>query len=260
MGFSNGRDNAIISLNQSKYPENNPFTLKQNHTKYKYHIINKEFYPLQNKIHYTSATSHSGNKYKILEGYLVQTSWGRSKSHHIVEYEIEYEQDGLVFIIRFEENSLQYVLKSKKSPTAVANDYLQKKYSDTHVTISGIHIFGLNVTDVDRECNKKKRRSLSFKPFNELSESMKTKRSCAFSLYMGKSFDYEVPKFFNSLDNPNLQEIKFNIQDKNYVINYNKYDKENDDRSLDPFLKVIDQGPISHHAYRKLAVIQPELP
>ncbi|RIB00569.1 hypothetical protein C2G38_2233817 [Gigaspora rosea] len=75
-----------------------------------------------------------------------------------------------------------------------------------------------------------------------------------------KTFDYEVPKFFNSLDKPDLQEIKFNIQDKNYVIDYNKYDKENNDRSLDPFLEVIDRGPISHYAYRKLAAIQPELP
>ncbi|CAG8727587.1 10784_t:CDS:1, partial [Racocetra fulgida] len=36
--------------------------------------------------------------------------------------------------------------------------------------------------------------------------------------------------------------------------------KENSDRSLVPFMKVIDQGPISYHAYRKLAAIQHELP
>ncbi|RIB25583.1 hypothetical protein C2G38_2165585 [Gigaspora rosea] len=180
-----------MSLN----PENNPFTIKQNHTNYKYHIINEGFYPPQNKIHYTLATSRSGDKYKIPEGYLVQTSWERSKSHHMLECEIEYEQDRPVFIIRFEENLQQYVLKSKKSPTKVANDYLQV-----------------------------------------------------------------ILKFFNSLDKPDLQEIKFNIQDKNYVIDYNKYDKKNNDRSLDPFLEVIDRGPISHHAYHKLAAIQPELP
>ncbi|CAG8542378.1 16047_t:CDS:2 [Cetraspora pellucida] len=91
-----------MSLDQSKYPENNPFSLKQNNTNYKYHIINEGFYSSKNK-----------------------TSWGRNKSHHTVECEIEYEQDGSVFIIRFEENSQQYVLNSKKSPTAVANDYLK---------------------------------------------------------------------------------------------------------------------------------------
>ncbi|CAG8609754.1 11408_t:CDS:2, partial [Racocetra fulgida] len=36
-------------------------------------------------------------------------------------------------------------------------------------------------------------------------------------------------------------------------------DKENSDRSLVPFMEVIDQGLISHHAYRKLAAIQHEL-
>ncbi|RIB20647.1 hypothetical protein C2G38_2035060 [Gigaspora rosea] len=78
----------------------------------------------------------------------------------------------------------------------------------------------------------------------------------------GEVFDNQVPKFFNLLDQPVLQEVKFNVQDKNFVIDYNDDYKENSDsnRSLVPFLKVIDQGPISHHTYRKLAKIQPELP
>ncbi|CAG8624734.1 10817_t:CDS:1, partial [Dentiscutata heterogama] len=114
-----------MSLDQSKYPENNPFSLKQNNTNYKYHIINEGFYPPKNKVWYTSAFSYNKTQYKALDSYLVRTSWGRNKSHHTVECKIEYEQDGPVFIIRFEENSQQYVLNSKKSPTAVANDYLK---------------------------------------------------------------------------------------------------------------------------------------
>ncbi|RIB30076.1 hypothetical protein C2G38_2153677 [Gigaspora rosea] len=176
---------------------------------------------------HTTTSSRNGTQYKIPANYLVQTSWGRNKSHHMVECEIEYEQDGLIFIIRFEGNSYQYVLKSKKSPIAVANDYLQ---------------------------------SPSLKPFNSLSESMKTKRSRAFSVHLGNTFGHEVPKFFNLLDQPTLQEIKFNVQDKNYVINYNNDDKENSERSHVPFMEAIDRGPISHHAYRKLAAIQHELP
>ncbi|RIB19131.1 hypothetical protein C2G38_2182650 [Gigaspora rosea] len=97
------------------------------------------------------------------------------------------------------------------------------------------------------------------KPFNSLNESIKTKRSRAFSVHLGKTFDSKVPKFFNLLDQPTLQEIKFNIQDKNYVIDYNN-DKENSDRFLVSFIEVIDQGLISHYTYHKLAAIQHELP
>ncbi|CAG8821696.1 7756_t:CDS:1, partial [Cetraspora pellucida] len=109
---------------------------------------------------------------------------------------------------------------------------------------------------------KRQRQSLSLKLFNSLSESMKTKRSHAFSIHLGEVFDTQVPKFFNLLDQPVLQEVKFNIQDKNFIIDYNDDYKENSDsnRSLVSFLEVIDQGPISHYAYRKLAKIQHELP
>ncbi|CAG8792542.1 3637_t:CDS:2, partial [Gigaspora margarita] len=247
-------------LETSKYPENNPFLLKQNNTIYKYHVINEEFYPPENKVCYTAASSRDGTRYEVPDNYLVQTSWRRTKSCHMVECEIMYEQDGPVYIIRFEKNSQQYVLKSKKSSTAVANDYLQKKCPNTRATISGIHVFGLNATDMEQECKRKKRQPHSLKLFNSLSESMKTKRSRAFSIHLGKTFDNEVPKFFNSFDRPILQEIKFNIQNKDYVIDYKNNDKENRDRLLDPFIEVIDCGPISHHAYRKLAAIQPELP
>ncbi|CAG8769713.1 1627_t:CDS:2, partial [Cetraspora pellucida] len=147
------------------------------------------FYPPKDKICCTVASSHNGSKYRVLNNYLVQTSWGRNKSRHMVECEIEYEQDGSIFIIRFEENSQQYVLISKKSLTNVANDYLQKKCPNTCATISRIHVFGLNAMDVKQERDRKKKLPLSLKPFNSLSESMKIKKSRAFSIHLGKSFD-----------------------------------------------------------------------
>ncbi|CAG8846842.1 12506_t:CDS:2, partial [Gigaspora margarita] len=64
-----------------------------------------------------------------------------------------------------------------------------------------------------------------------------------------KTFNSEVPKFFNSFDQPILQEIKFNVKNKDYIIDYKNDDKENRNRLLDPFMEVIDCGPISHHAY-----------
>ncbi|CAG8700594.1 22826_t:CDS:2, partial [Dentiscutata erythropus] len=140
-----------MSFKQSKYPENNIFSLKQNNTNYKYYVINEGFYPPKDKICYTTASSCNGSKYRVLNNYLVQTSWGRSKSRHIVKCEIEYEQDDLIFIIRFEENSQQYILKSKKFSTTIANNYLQKKCPNTLATISEIYVFGLNAMDIEWE-------------------------------------------------------------------------------------------------------------
>ncbi|CAG8747226.1 6594_t:CDS:2, partial [Cetraspora pellucida] len=149
-----------MSLERNKYPENNPFSLKQNHTKYTYNIINEGHYSLKNILRYILTHSSIKAQYKISDGYLVETSWGRKKSKHKVECEIEYESDGPIFRIRFEENSQQ---------------------------ISGVHVFGLNAMDVEQKRKKKEKenqKSFSFKPFNVLSESMKTKCSRAFSLQM----------------------------------------------------------------------------
>jgi len=116
-------------------------------------------------------------------------------------------------------------------------------------------VFCLNILDIKKE-RERKHRSSSFRPFNTLSESMRTKRSRAFSVQLDKAFKNEVPNFFNSVDRPVLQEIRFCVQDKDYLANYNKEKPS----SFDAFVKVIDQGPISRDAYRKLAALQPELP
>ena len=114
------------SFNQNKYPENNPFSLKQNNTNYTYTIIKEGFYPPKNIICYTSARSRNKTQFKIPDEYLVQTSWGRGNLRHTVKCEIEYESDGQpVFRIWFEENFQQHVIKSKESPTRAANKYLQ---------------------------------------------------------------------------------------------------------------------------------------
>ncbi|CAG8819978.1 20027_t:CDS:1, partial [Cetraspora pellucida] len=124
-----------------------------------------------------------------------------------------------------------------------------KKNPNTNAKLSGIHVFGLNATDVEQECERKNERSNSFKPFNTLSESMKTKRSCRFFIQISEAFENEIPKFYNSFDQPVLQEVRFHIQNKNYLAYYQNKDQEKENHSLDAFLKVIDQGPISRNAY-----------
>jgi hypothetical protein len=112
----------MSSINQSKYPEANPFSLKQNNTNYTYTILEEGFYPKSTC--FTSARSRTGIQFKVPNNYLVQTSWGRGKLRHTVKCEIEYESDGPVFRICFGED-FQYIVESKESPTRVANEYLQ---------------------------------------------------------------------------------------------------------------------------------------
>ncbi|RIB20598.1 hypothetical protein C2G38_2035120 [Gigaspora rosea] len=173
-----------MSPSQHRYPENNPFSLKQNNATYIYTIISEGFYP----------------------------------------------------------------------PSI-------KRNPDTQAKLSGVHVFGLNAIDVEQERLKKKR-SHSFKPFNMLSESMKTKRSRAFSMQVGTAFKSEIPKFYNPIDKPVLQELRFNVQDKDYVVNfYNKYDNDKKkDQHVELVTKIVDQSPISRNAYRNLAAVQYELP
>ncbi|CAG8686405.1 14824_t:CDS:2, partial [Cetraspora pellucida] len=161
-----------MSLRQCKYPEDNPFFLKQNNTTYTYTIISEGFYPPTSIVCCTSSHSHNGIQYKISDNYLVQTKWDRKKSHHIVECEIKYEMNKPVFRIKFEENVQTFVMESKESATDVANKYLQKKNPNMQAKLSGIHVFKLNAKDLEQEYIKK-HHSHSFKPFNILSESMK---------------------------------------------------------------------------------------
>ncbi|CAG8817734.1 9576_t:CDS:2, partial [Racocetra persica] len=181
----------MISLNPNKYPEDNPFSVKQNNTTYKYHIISEGIYPPKNRLCYTSARSHNNTRYKIPDDYLIQTSWGKGKSKHIIECEIKYELNEPIFIVRFQEDSQQYILESKKSPSDTANKYLWKKNpNNPRARISDVYVFCLNILDIEKECERK-HRSSSFRPFNILSESMKTKRSHTFSVQLDKAFKNE---------------------------------------------------------------------
>ncbi|CAG8836681.1 15498_t:CDS:2, partial [Gigaspora margarita] len=221
-----------MSLKRNKYSEKNPFSFRQNNTKYTYNIINEGYYPPKNMLCYISNhnTSSGKTQYKILDGYLVETSW-RRKSRHTIECEIEYNSEGPVFIIRFNENSQQHIIQSKESLSNIATEYLRRKGSNSHARISGIHVFGLNAIDVEQEYERKRKenRACFLKPFSVLCKSMKTKCSRSFSLHISK----------------------------NYLVDYCK---EKEDQNINAFVYVIDQNLISQNTYRDLSALEPDLP
>ena len=120
-------------------------------------------------------------------------------------------------------------------------------------------MFGLNSQELERE-RERKHRSRYLKPFNDLSNFMKTKRAYMFSEQLAVNFTDIAVKHFHPDDCPILQEICFTTQDKNFQANYGIQNKEKENQRNEAFTRVIDQGPISRDSYRNLAALQPELP
>ncbi|RIA91748.1 hypothetical protein C1645_821571 [Glomus cerebriforme] len=173
---------------------------------------------------YTSAYSCNNTQFKILDNYLIQTSWGRGASKHVIQCEINYIEKVPVFKILFEENFQLYV-NSTQSAISAANAYLQMKKPNTQAHLSEIHIFFLNSQELERERERKHRFHL-LKPFNKLSNSMKTKRVYMFNEHLVVNFTNTATKYFHSNDHLTLQEICFAVQDKNFQANFRVQNKE----------------------------------
>jgi hypothetical protein len=98
------------------------------------------------------------------------------------------------------------------------------------------------------------------KPFNKLSNSMKTKRVYMLNEQLAVNFTNTAAKYFHPDDCPTLQKICFTVQDKNFQASFENQNKEKENQRNEAFTKVIDQGPIARDSYRNLAALQPELP
>uniref|UniRef100_U9TJU4 Uncharacterized protein n=1 Tax=Rhizophagus irregularis (strain DAOM 181602 / DAOM 197198 / MUCL 43194) TaxID=747089 RepID=U9TJU4_RHIID len=233
----------------STYPVSNVITLNQNNTRYTYTIIKEGYYPQNGILQYISARSCNNTQFKIPDNYLIRTSWGRGASKHVIQCEINYIEEVSVFKILFGEN-FQLCVKSTQLATSAANAYLQ--------LVFGIHVFFLNSQELERE-RERKHRSYLLKPFNKLSNSMKTKRVYMFNKHLAVNFTNTATKYFHSDDHLTLQEICFAVQNKNFQANFGVQNKEKENQRNEAFIKVIDQGPIARDSYRNLAALEPEL-
>ncbi|RHZ51712.1 hypothetical protein Glove_475g22 [Diversispora epigaea] len=202
-------------------------------------MINKGFYPSNNILKYTFSRSGDNTQYKLPDQYLIHTSWGRGKSKHTIKCEINYINTLPIFKIGFGDG-FQTCIESIKSATDVANKYLHIKNSNTKTRLSGIHVFGLNGQELERE-REKKYQSRFLKPFNMLDNTMKIKRVRKFGELILDSFNNVVKSSFHP--------------DDNFALDLEKENKKNE-----AFLKVIDQGPIARDSYQSLTALLPKLP
>ncbi|CAB4486856.1 hypothetical protein RhiirA5_408392 [Rhizophagus irregularis] len=199
----------------STYLTSNIIVLNQNSTKYTYTIIKERYYPQNDILYYTSACSCNNTQFKILNDYLIQTNWGRSSSKHIIQCKIIYIEKIPVFKILFGEN-FQASVESIHLAIKAANAYLQViKKPNTQACLSGIHVFCFNSQKLERE-RERKCKSYMLKPFDKLSNSIKTKRVYIFNEQLAVNFTNTAAKYFYSDDCPILQKICFTVQDKNF--------------------------------------------
>ncbi|GES84262.1 hypothetical protein GLOIN_2v1778530 [Rhizophagus clarus] len=131
------------------------------------------------------------------------------------------------------------------------------KRPNTQARLSGVHVFGLNLQELEKE-RERKQNSRLLKPFNKLSNSMKTKRVHAFSEHLTVDFKNTAISCFYPNDHLDLQEIRFAVQEKTFKANFGIQDMEKENQRNELFIKVIDQGPISRDSYQKLAALPRE--
>src|SRR5581483_12417243 len=99
---------------------------------------------------------------------------------------------------------------------------------NTQACLFGIHVFCFNSQELEKE-HKRKYRSYYLKPFNDLSNSMKTKRACTFNKQLAVNFTNTAGKYFHPNDYPILQKVCFTVQDKSFQSNYGIQNKEKED-------------------------------
>ena len=104
--FHNYLNNPIINYKEGK---NRSFTYK---------VIKEGFYPPSAILSYTIR----GNKYKIPDKYIVETTWGKSKTRQTLRCTINYIQNKPIFRAYYGEKFDKF-FESKSSCTDVATQY-----------------------------------------------------------------------------------------------------------------------------------------
>ncbi|RHZ86777.1 hypothetical protein Glove_46g51 [Diversispora epigaea] len=156
-----------------------------------------------------------------------------------------------------------YNASSLKSASDAAKQFVEKITNTKGSTLSGIILFGLDLTCLElrrenkenlvSEINSRK------KPFSNLkSNSQKNKqlKNLASDIYSNSK------DLFNShnFSNISLDSLRFNIQDQFIKINFSNFNNElKSDIYLDSILCACDESLISRNGYRQLAAVQPSL-
>ena len=127
--------------------------------------------------------------------------------------------------------------------------------------ISGPLLFGLKLLSVENV-----RKSMSLKvnpkiqPLSKLSNSTKRRKILCLSQCILDAVEEEKENIFHPTDQINLKQVKFEICNDLYDINFGQLDIIEETKKIEAVVKSLDRNHISREAYRSLARIENNIP
>ncbi|CAB4476022.1 unnamed protein product [Rhizophagus irregularis] len=213
---------------EGTYPKSSFIKLFDNKRTYFYEIIKEGTYPLTEQLHYTRNPKHP-----IPHNYVVKTQYG--KAMYTVECSIEYVEKKPLYKICFGVNFSREVHSWETSTDAACKYYQEfngmkemeknrnrdQSNKENKGKISGPLLFGLKLLSVER-VRRTMSLDLKIRPFIDLGNSQKRRRILGLSQSILDIVERERDNTFHPDDQIKLKQIKFEIDDDVYDINFGK--------------------------------------
>ncbi|GES96422.1 hypothetical protein GLOIN_2v1784240 [Rhizophagus clarus] len=176
------------------YPETDSVLYTDGRRSYYYKIKQEGLYPQPPILAYTQGK----NKYKILNGYCVETTWGRGEKKKTVRCLINYVEEKPLFKIMYGVNFSEEV-QSNISSTTVANAVLKKLFPlNEKSLISGVHLFGIHLMILKeaRENISTREKNIQLIPVEHCSKSTLNRRQHKFGNQLKQYVQAEGSKIY----------------------------------------------------------------
>ncbi|RGB28240.1 hypothetical protein C1646_797379 [Rhizophagus diaphanus] len=237
----------------TNYPETNSILYTDGKRSYNYKIEQEGFYPQPPILAYTQGK----NKYKISDGYFVETTWGRGEKKKTIKCSINYVEGKPLFKIMYGINFSEEV-QSNISSTTTANAVLKKLFPLNEKTlISGVHLFGIHLVTLKqaRENIRGIENNVQLISLEHCSKSTLNKRQHKFGNQLKQHVQIEGSKIYGK-DQVVLKQISYSVRDMDFQIDYKKTDMK---KKLISAVQAIDLNYIPREGYRALAAVESNL-
>ncbi|GBC29124.2 hypothetical protein GLOIN_2v1783867 [Rhizophagus irregularis DAOM 181602=DAOM 197198] len=232
------------------YPKSDSILYTDGKRSYNYKIKQEGLYPQPPILAYTQGK----NKYKIPNGYCVETTWGRGEKKKTVKCFINYVEGKPLFKIMYGINFSEEV-QSNISSTTAANAVLKKLFPlNEKSLISGVHLFGIHLITLKQareNVRSTKENNIQLISLEHCSKSTLNKRQHKFGNQLKQHVQVEGSKIYGK-DQVVLKQISYSIRDMDFQIDY---EEKNDikEKKLISAVQAIDLNYIPREGYRALA-------
>ncbi|GBC23265.2 hypothetical protein GLOIN_2v1784240 [Rhizophagus irregularis DAOM 181602=DAOM 197198] len=238
------------------YPKTDSILYTDGKRSYNYKIKQEGLYPQPPILVYTQGK----NKYKIPNGYCVETTWGRGEKKKTVKCFINYVEGKPLFKIMYGINFSEEV-QSNISSTTAANAVLRKLFPlNEKSLISGVHLFGIHLITLKQareNIRSTKENNIQLISLEHCSKSTLNKRQHKFGNQLKQHVQVEGSKIYGK-DQVVLKQISYSIRDMDFQIDY---EEKNDikEKKLISAVQAIDLNYIPREGYRALAAVESNL-